>query len=90
VNLARDQALVTLSAFKHFVQTWILWVVPLIRTLTLCRLGRNCRGDFPTILDPAPPFRRIIPRLLYCRPETGPFPHISHTFDIIVAFKLML
>lgn len=72
--------MVIFPAWIQLVQTRDLWVVPLIFILILWRLGRKRRRVLPTILEPAPPLRLIIPRLLYLLPGIEPFPQILHTF----------
>ena len=42
-----------------------------------------------TVRRPTPPFFFIIPRCVYRRPATGPFPQMEHTFANIQAFLLV-
>jgi len=74
--------LVIFPALIQLVQTVLLLIEPLMLIFIFCRLGKKRRRVFPTIFEPAPPFRLTIPRLLYLIPGMEPFPQISHIVGI--------
>jgi hypothetical protein len=76
-----------LPAFKHLVQTLILFVSPSIIARTILRLGKKRRLLIPVIRWPTPPFFLANPRLDIVRPATGFFPHISHIRDIVYSYS---
>jgi hypothetical protein len=69
-----------LPAFIHLVQTETRLTVPPMMVLIDWRLGKKVRRVLPTILEPAPPLRRIIPRLLYLFPDVDVFSQTAHSF----------